>query len=358
MIILQSVLENWYTTTKSHHMTKGVSSAGGPRSDFPILVVKARLSKLVHDPSGAEGGESPAALHKAVPCLALLTAPDWREYELIDSGGGQKLERYGRFRLARPEAEAVWQPGLPQSEWDAADAVFQPAPEENGGHWVFRRSLPERWEMRYKRYRFEVMTSASRHLGVFPEQASQWDWISERVSLAGSSLRVLNLFGYTGIASLAAAAAGAQVTHVDASRKVISWARRNQGLSGMANLPIRWIVDDAVKFVQREGRRKASYDGLILDPPKFGRGPKGEVWEFYRLLPSLLRACREVLSSQPNFVVLTAYAVKASAVTLFNAVAEMTNGFSGVVSAGEAALVERSRGRTLSMAVFARWCAS
>ncbi len=321
-------------------------------------MAKARLDKLVRDLFETERGESAAALHQTIPRLALLTAPDWREYELIDSGGGRKLERYGRFRLVRPEAEAVWHPRLPRSEWDAADAAFQPAPVENGGHWVYRRSLPEPWEMRYRRYRFEVMTSASRHLGVFPEQASQWDWIAERVSLAARPLRVLNLFGYTGLASLAAAGAGAQVTHVDASRKVIAWARRNQELSGMADLPIRWMVDDALKFVQREGRRQVGYDGIILDPPKFGRGPKGEVWEFYRLLPSLLNVCRQVLSPQPSFIVLTAYAVKASAVTLFNAVAELMNGFSGEVSAGEAALVERSGGRLLSMAVFARWCAS
>ncbi|MDZ4158849.1 MAG: class I SAM-dependent methyltransferase [Anaerolineaceae bacterium] len=300
-------------------------------------------------------GDKLVAFPQQPPTLELVRPPEWTDYELIDSGGGMKLERFGRFRLSRPEAEAVWQPRLPQSEWDSADATYQPAPEENGGHWMFRRKLPEQWNMHYQQYTFEVRTSASRHVGLFPEQASQWDWIAEQTRTAGRPLQVLNLFGYTGIASLAAAGAGARVTHVDASRKVIEWARRNQQLSGMGELPIRWIIDDAVKFVQRESRRKAAYDGLILDPPKFGRGPKGEVWEFYRLLPALLRACRQALSAQPRFVVLTAYAVKASAVTLYHAVEEMMADFSGITSAGEAVLVDRSGARTLSMAVFARW---
>jgi 23S rRNA (cytosine1962-C5)-methyltransferase len=168
---------------------------------------------------------------------------------------------------------------------------------------------------------------------------------------------VLNLFGYTGLASLSAASAGAQVTHLDASRKVITWARENQQLSGLADLPIRWMLDDAVKFVQREQRRGSHYDGIILDPPKFGRGPKGEVWEFYKFLPDLLAACRAILTPKPLFIQLTAYAVKASAVTMYYAVHEMMSTFGGTTHAGEIGLPEVSQGRFLSTAIFARWLA-
>jgi len=285
----------------------------------------------------------------------ILTSPEWKDYELVDSGNGWKLERFGQYLLVRPEAEAVWAPALPENKWAAAHARFVPTPEENGGHWQHHKPIPERWIMHYKNLSFFIQTTASRHVGVFPEQACQWDWIAEQITKAGRSAKVLNLFGYTGLASLAAAQSGAQVTHVDASRKVINWARENQTLSGLETAPIRWILDDAIKFVQREGRRGVKYDGLILDPPKFGRGPKGEVWEFFRLLPNLLDACKKVLSPNPLFVVLTAYAVKASALTLHYALQEMLTQSDGEWSFGEVALMEKSAGRFLSMAIFARW---
>jgi 23S rRNA (cytosine1962-C5)-methyltransferase len=292
-----------------------------------------------------------------LPTLELLSAASWRDYALLDTGNGLKLEQFGPYRLIRPEAEAVWQPGLTASEWKSADAVYKPAPEENGGHWEYRRRLPERWKMTYRQLSFWAQTTASRHVGVFPEQSSQWDWAEEVIRSAGSKPKVLNLFGYTGLASLSAASAGAQVTHLDASRKVITWARENQQLSGLADLPIRWMLDDAVKFVQREQRRGSHYDGIILDPPKFGRGPKGEVWEFYKFLPDLLAACRAILTPKPLFIQLTAYAVKASAVTMYYAVHEMMSTFGGTTHAGEIGLPEVSQGRFLSTAIFARWLA-
>lgn len=291
-----------------------------------------------------------------LPRLELHAAANWRDYDLLDSGSGQKLERFGPYRLVRPEAEAVWHPTLPESEWQSADATYKPAPEENGGHWEYHKKLPVRWKMRYGSLSFYVQTSASRHLGVFPEQSCQWDWAEKVIRLAGGKPRVLNLFGYTGIASLSAAAAGAHVTHLDASRKVITWARENQTLSGLDALPIRWILDDAVKFVQREQRRGSHYDAIILDPPKFGRGPKGEVWDFYKLLPDLLAACRAILAPDPLFIQLTAYAVKASAATLHAAVSEMTASLNGVTTAGEIGLLESSAKRYLSTAIFSRWC--
>jgi 23S rRNA (cytosine1962-C5)-methyltransferase len=289
------------------------------------------------------------------PPIQILTSPDWQDYELLDSGDGQKLERYGPYRLLRPEPEAVWRRSLPESAWNKVHAVFKPSPEENGGHWQALQKLPDRWTMEYKQLRFYVQTTASRHLGVFPEQAAQWDWITRQIELSSRPLRVLNLFGYTGLASLAAAQAGAAVTHLDAARKVVQWANENLALSNLGDRSVRWIVDDALKYVQREARRGSTYDGIILDPPKFGRGPKGEVWEFYKLLPTLLEACRQILTPQPVFVALTAYAVKASPLTLYYALQEMMAGKNGSLNAGEIALTEKSAGRLLSTAIFARW---
>jgi 23S rRNA (cytosine1962-C5)-methyltransferase len=210
-----------------------------------------------------------------LPQLQVITSTEWQDYELLDSGDGQKLERYGPYRLLRPEPEAVWRRALPNREWDNIHAVFKPSPEENGGHWKSIQPLPDRWKMSYRKLNFCVQTTASRHLGVFPEQAAQWDWITHQNELSGRPMTVLNLFGYTGLASLAAAQAGAAVTHLDASRKVVQWANENLALSNLADRSVRWIVDDALKFVQREIRRNSRYDGIILDPPKFGRGPKG-----------------------------------------------------------------------------------
>lgn len=290
-----------------------------------------------------------------IPQLDLLSPTGWQDYHLLDSGNGRKLEQYGDFILDRPEPEAVWQPALPERRWDEAHARFIPTPETNGGHWEKLQSMPDRWQMTYQQLRFWVSLSASRHVGVFPEQAVHWDWVTQQIQAANKPPKVLNLFGYTGLASLAAAAAGAQVTHLDASRKVVTWAHENQQLSRLPENAIRWMVDDALKFVQRESRRQSRYDGIILDPPKFGRGPKGEVWEFYKLIPELLDACRIALTSHPRFVVITAYAVKASALTLHYALQESVKKFSGTIQAGELLLKEESGGRHLSTAIYARW---
>jgi len=292
------------------------------------------------------------------PRLEILTIPDSETYELLDSGNGRKLERYGDHVLVRPEAEALWKPALQDKEWKKADAEFTSTPEENGGHWVYYHQIPRRWLLNFEGYQLWLQTTASRHLGVFPEQASQWNWIGDQVRQAGRPIKVLNLFGYTGVATLAAAQAGAKVTHVDASKKVITWAQENQRSSGLGDRSVRWLMDDALKFVQREGRRGASYDGIIMDPPKFGRGPKGEVWEFFKLMADLLEAVRKILSPSPQFAVITAYAVKASPITLETALLEMMEGQAGETSCGEIAIREKSAGRLLSTAIFARWAAS
>jgi 23S rRNA (cytosine1962-C5)-methyltransferase len=295
--------------------------------------------------------------------FTFLESSHWTDYALLDSGDGLKLERFGNYVFVRPEAQAMWKRSL-DAEWKNAHAVFVPTGEESGGHWDVKKKVEEKWEMKYildpskverGELRFWAMTTPGRHLGVFPEVAAHWDWFSGLIAQSKREANVLNLFGYTGLASLAAAAAGAKVTHVDASKKSVSWARENQALSHLDEKPIRWIVDDALKFVQREARRGVKYDGIILDPPKFGRGPKGEVWEVYKSLPDLLEACRECLSNDPLFVVTTIYAVRASAIHVAQAMEDMMEGFGGNIEMGELVTREQSAGRLLSQAVYARW---
>jgi 23S rRNA (cytosine1962-C5)-methyltransferase len=286
-----------------------------------------------------------------------LESSHWSDYALLDSGDGQKLERFGSYIFIRPEVQSMWSRGLPEAEWSRAHAVFQPTREESGGHWEFKQEVAERWKMQYGPIKFWAMTTSGRHLGVFPECAENWDWVADIIRLQKRPVNVLNLFGYTGLATLSAAAAGALVTHVDASKKAVAWARENQVLSGLTEKPVRWIVEDALKFVQREARRGKHYDGIVLDPPKFGRGPKGEIWEVYKSLPNLLRACRKVMSEQPLFMIITIYAVKASAIHVEQTLAETLREYTGGIESGELVVREQSTGRMLSQAVFARWCA-
>jgi 23S rRNA (cytosine1962-C5)-methyltransferase len=300
------------------------------------------------------------------PKIDLLFSRNWTDYELLDSGNGQKLERFGPYTFVRPEVQALWRQASPADTWQSAHGIFSPSGEESGGHWSFRKPVDNNWELRFplgrnngntkeNELKFSVMTTAGRHLGVFPECAAHWDWMAEKIGRQAGQANVLNLFGYTGLATLAAAAAGAKITHVDASRKSVTWARENQVLSGLEGKSIRWIVDDALKFVEREQRRGVKYDGILLDPPKFGRGPKGEVWEVYKSLPVILQACRGVLRDSPLFIILTVYAVKFSAIHAYSVLAQMMEGFGGRLECGELVTEEKSAGRLLSQAVYARW---
>lgn len=287
--------------------------------------------------------------------LKLLTASSWEDYALLDSGGGRKLERYGAVTVIRPEPQAMWRPALPEERWDA-DAVFTGADEEEGpGRWRLVRDVPEAWPLRYRALTLECRLTAFRHLGIFPEQRAHWDWMIARAEAAPEPLSVLNLFGYTGAASLLLAAAGASVTHVDASKKAIAWARDNQARSGLNDRPVRWICDDAAKFVAREVRRGRQYDAILLDPPKFGRGPKNEVWNILDDLPPLMADLARLLSPRAGFVVLTAYALRASALAMHNLTAEAFAGHRGSVESGELALTEEASGRLLPTSLFARW---
>lgn len=288
------------------------------------------------------------------PTLTLLTSPDWKDYALLDTGQGKKLERFGPYTFVRPEAQAIWRPALPEKHWRMAHGVYVATGDEGHGKWELPAPI-QPWNLRYKGLVMEAQVGGSRHLGMFPEQAAHWDWMGETIRSAHRPLRVLNLFGYTGLASLAAAQAGASVTHVDASKKAVSWGQKNQELSNLKDHPIRWLVDDVEKFVRREIRRGSKYDGLILDPPKFGRGPSGEVWEFFDAMADLLANCKTLLSDSPLFVILTAYAIRASALSIHYAVEEMVKDLGGTLTSGELALQEQSAGRILSMAIFSRW---
>jgi 23S rRNA (cytosine1962-C5)-methyltransferase len=302
--------------------------------------------------------EPPVKPH-AFPKLETLS-PEWTEYELLDSGASRKLERFGDRILVRPEPQAGWSASLPAKSWNAAHGSFVPLPRSKNGEWKFAQSVPARWQMRRANLSFWVEPTPFGHLGVFPDQASHWDWLASLIASAATPPKVLSLFGYTGLATLACAATGAHVTHVDASRKAIKWARENQTLSQFEDRPIRWLVDDAQVFVAREIRRGRTYDGLILDPPRFGRGPKGELWKVEESLPALLRQCRKLLSPSPLFVLLNAYTTvltrgqtASEAMQLLSFLKEMLVDYQSELSAGELFFADPA-GRQISNSVFAR----
>ena len=281
-----------------------------------------------------------------------MVAEGWKDYELMDSGEGTKLERWGQYFTIRPDPRAVWHKYKP-SLWNQADAVF----EENG--WIYKTSPPDRWRIEYKNIKFNLKPTDFRHTGVFPEQAVNWDFISSKckvLSAKRKGLRILNLFAYTGGVTIAAAAnEGVHVTHVDASRPAMMWASENAKLSGVAKEKIRWIQDDAIKFVNREIRRGTKYDAIIMDPPKFGRGVKGEVWKLLDDLPRLTEGCRKIMSDTPLFFLINAYAADMSSLVLFNLLSGITKSWEGEVEAGELGLKETAGDRILPAGIFARW---
>jgi 23S rRNA (cytosine1962-C5)-methyltransferase len=290
--------------------------------------------------------------------MVLLTPKNWVDYELLDSGNGKRLERFGKFILVRPDPQCLWKPLLPVTKWQQADAVFESEGREKG-RWVKKNPVPNSWQIAYQDLKFSVHLSPFKHTGVFPEQAVHWEFIQKVISHRSSVVskpKVLNLFGYTGIASLAAASAGAEVTHIDASYPTIGWARENQKLSGLESKPIRWILDDCLKFVEREVRRGNKYEGIIMDPPVYGHGPKGEKWDFNISFPQLLNLCIKLLSSQKSFLIINAYAVSASSVMLENILQDFFK--EGTIESGELALEESESKRKLSTGIFARWSAT
>lgn len=287
------------------------------------------------------------------PCL--MQTRSWQDYALLDSGDGRKLERYGPYRVVRPEPQCMWRPSQPGALWDQADAVFDATDEEDAGRWRFRGKPAQEWPLSWGEVRFTGRFTAFRHLAFFPEQAANWSWLDARVRSSTRPLRILNLFGYTGVASLVCAAAGATVTHVDASKKAIGWARENAALSGLEDRPVRWICEDARRYVQREIRRGSRYDGIILDPPKYGRGPTGEVWRLFEDLPELAQGCAELLSADASFLILNAYAARISGPALASLLSDRLQGRAGTIDWGELALVQDDGERQIGLSFFGRW---
>ncbi len=285
--------------------------------------------------------------------LETLIGEPWPDYGLIDSGDGRKIEHYGPYRFVRPEPQAMWQPAT--AHWDA-DGEFVPgADEDGGGRWVFERDVPRAgWELAWDDLTFTAQTTPFRHLGFFPDMMPIWSWA--RTALAKHDApQCLNLFGYTGVGSIALASKGASVTHVDASKKSVEAAKANAALAGLSDKPIRWIVDDAAKFTAREVRRGRRYDGIILDPPKYGRGPEGEIWQLERDLAPLIVNIRSLVDGKSAFVFLTVYAIRLSALAIGELMQQAFGELPGRIECGELAVREEARGLVLPTAIWARW---
>jgi 23S rRNA (cytosine1962-C5)-methyltransferase len=283
----------------------------------------------------------------------VMAGEGWADYGLVDSGHGRKLERYGKYRFIRPEPQAVWAPAMP--DWQAHGEFLPGSDEEGGGRWQFTQPVPrEGWPLSWEEVRFTAQNTPFRHLGFFPDMAPVWSWMRGRLD-GLEAPEFLNLFGYTGVGSLALTAKGARVTHVDASKKSVEAARANAALSDMADKPVRWLVEDAAKFTAREVRRGKRYDGIILDPPKWGRGPTNEVWKLEEGLPALIADAAKLLDGNSRFLFLTVYAVRMSALAIGELLRQELAGLGGTVECGELAVREEARGLLLPTAIFARW---
>lgn len=284
------------------------------------------------------------------------------EYELIDSGNGRKLERYGDYLLVRPDPQALWKPTLASKDWDQAHGIF--IRDGKKTEWKTKKDLPEKWTIHFEDLELEIAPTTFKHTGLFPEHAVSWKWMQEKISTSmkknpeRAPVSVLNLFGYTGGASLACAQAGAKVTHVDGSKVSVAWAKRNQELSGIAPDAIRWIIDDAMTFIKREIKRGKTYDAIVMDPPSHGRGPTGEVWQIEEDLVKLLDLAQKLLTPKPLFVVLNGYASGFSSLAYYNNLLSFKDTLGGTVEHGELTLIESAGKRALPCGIYARWSAS
>lgn len=287
--------------------------------------------------------------------LQLITSDGFADYALLDCGAGRKLERFGAVVVDRPEPQALWRPHLPKSEWAKAHAVFSASGEDDEkGKWRVDKRVPDAWPVRIDGVTMLCKLSGLWHLGLFPEQNPHWDWMLGRLAaIKGERPRVLNLFGYTGAASLLAAKAGAEVTHVDASKKAIQWGKENQAASGLDAAKVRWLLDDAAKFAARDVRRGKTYHVILIDPPKFGRGPEGEVWDLFKNLPPLLEDLAKLLAPEAAMV-LTVYAIRASALAFDQLMREALHDKGGSFETGELAIRARS-GPLVPTSLFVRW---
>lgn len=283
--------------------------------------------------------------------MLINTTEGWQDYQLIDSGEGRKLEKFGGFILDRPDPQIIWKKGNP-AIWKAASAVFERTSGDNG-IWKQNIPMPDKWQISYNKCKYWIKLTPFKHTGIFPEQAVQWDFIEDKIKNSKQKINLLNLFAYTGAASMIAASCGAKVTHVDASKPAVTWANENRDLSGLKDAPIRWIVDDALEFTEREIKRGVKYEAILMDPPVYGHGPKGGIWEFNRDFPKLLDNCSKLMSDQPSFVLVNAYAISSSCLTLENTLSDFFLDKAASLASGELAIKEKSKGRLLSTGIWA-----
>jgi 23S rRNA (cytosine1962-C5)-methyltransferase len=304
-----------------------------------------------------EAADAPAR-SSVRPRLDVIETAGFPDYALLDSGAGRKLERFGKIVINRPEPQALWQPHLGKADWDKAHAVFSASGEdEEKGRWRFDKPVPESWPVKVGAATVLCRLQGLWHVGLFPEQFPHWEWMLQWLGgHRGEPPRVLNLFAYTGAASLLAAAAGAHVTHVDASKKAIGWAKENQAQSGLQQAHIRWILDDAQKFVAREVRRGKTYDLILVDPPKFGRGPDGEVWDLFQHLPPLLAGCAKLVAPGRSAMVLTVYAIRASALAFHQLLEDTLKARGGEIESGELAIRASQGAHAVPTSLYSRWC--
>ena len=284
----------------------------------------------------------------------MWTANNWKDYEVIDTGSGEKLERWGKYLLVRPDPQVIWESERKHPGWTKPNGHYHRS-SRGGGEWEFF-VLPQEWSIHYRNLTFRLKPFSFKHTGLFPEQAVNWDWFSDIIASAGRPLKVLNLFAYTGGATLSAAAAGASVTHVDASKGMVTWAKENAAASGLSDAPIRWLVDDCVKFVEREIRRGNTYDGIIMDPPSYGRVPKGEIWKIEESIFPFVQLCTQLLSRDARFFLINSYTTGLQpAVLSYMMNLCITPFFGGHVEAGEIGLPVTESGLILPCGASGRW---
>lgn len=287
--------------------------------------------------------------------MTMQMARDWQDYELLDTGNGEKLERWGDVVLRRPDPQIIWPLVSENDAWRKADGHYHRS-SSGGGQWTFRKTLPERWSISYGPLRFHIKPTSFKHTGLFPEQAVNWSWMMNKIRAADRPIRVLNLFAYTGGATVAAASAGAEVCHVDAAKGMVQWAKENAQLSGLSDAPIRYITDDVFKFVQREERRGRQYEAIIMDPPSYGRGPNGEMWKLEENLFPFLESCLSILSDRPLFVLVNSYTTGLSPTVLSNLLRlSIGRKFGGKLDCGEIGLPITRSGLTLPCGIYGRW---
>ena len=283
----------------------------------------------------------------------MWVANNWKDYQVLDTSKGEKFERWGEYYLVRPDPQVIWDTKRENKHWKRKNGHYHRS-SKGGGQWEFF-DLPEQWSIHYNNLTFQLKPFSFKHTGLFPEQAVNWDWFSEKIKTANRPIKVLNLFAYTGGATLAAAAAGAQVTHVDASKGMVTWAKENAKSSHLEDAPIRWLVDDCGKFVEREIRRGNKYDAIIMDPPSYGRGPKGEIWKIEESLYPFVKLCTQILSDKPLFVLINSYTTGLQPAVLHYILSTEMKKFGGRVTADEIGLPVKDNGLVLPCGASGRW---